>query len=384
MKKPLDYFLFLSILFSLGLSSALARNPRPGQSEKGRVVQRKPTPVDKQKNEQVAAPKQTAPEPVADSSLANKTKRRTIAVLDFGDASLTDLKKNLGRQLAILLSNEFTRQGDFIVVERLQLDRVTTQVNKEEDADRFKENPLVRIGKLLKADALILGDITEFTATKKGKNYGVTSSTSYTAKLGLAIRLVDISSGEVLDAVNLEETADEKGQSNPFWQKGAELNEDLKVTLFTKAANHAVAEAVVQLNKLIQEKIQTKSVVEKVNETAVSKSPPAIDGPANSLVSKPANTTSPGQAKIVKLEGNVVTINVGRLHGVAVGSTFVVVHEDVTTDPDTKEVLDRKDIEIGRINITEVRDGISIGTLTPGSRGVKVRDIVKVLERTNP
>lgn len=49
-----------------------------------------------------------------------------------------------------------------------------------------------------------------------------------------------------------------------------------------------------------------------------------------------------------------------------VGSTFAVVRQEITTDPDTKEVLDTKDTEIGRIKITEVRDGISIGSLVRG------------------
>ncbi|HEX8634900.1 MAG TPA: CsgG/HfaB family protein [Pyrinomonadaceae bacterium] len=381
MKKLLSYLPILLIVFSLGLSSASALNPPLGQSEKGKSAQSKSASANKPKDGQVAAPPQTISSPLAVSNPVAKGKRRTIAVLDFGDASLTDLKKNLGRQLAILLSNAFTKQGDFIVVERLQLDRVTNQVNKEEDTDRYKENPLVRIGKLLKADALILGDITEFTATKKGKNFGIASKSSYTAKLGLAVRLVDISSGEVLDAVNLEETAEEKGESNPFWQKGAQLDEDLKVTLFTKAANQAVDKTVNQLNKLIQEKIHAAPATEKARETAASVSPSSL-APA----SKPATavTASSSRPKIVKLEGNVATINIGKLQGTVLGSTFVVVREEITTDPDTKEVLDRKETEIGRIKITEVRDGVSIGSLTPGSRGVKMRDLVKSLESANP
>ncbi len=378
MKKHLGYISFLLLSLSLGLSSAHGRNLNSAQNEKSKAPQSKPATPSKQKDTQVTTPQQTNPAVAKDSHPAAKPKRRTIAVLDFGDASLTILKKNLGRQLAILLSNAFTKQGDFIVVERIQLDRVTGQVNKEEDTDRFKENPLVRIGKLLKADALILGDITEFTATKKGKNYGIASKTSYTAKLGLAVRLVDISSGEVLDAVNLEETADEKGESNPFWQKGAELDEDLKVTLFTKAANQAVEKAVSQLNKLIQERIQYRPAVETARQPAASPVPTVTNDPANTPAPKPAVASS-SQPKIVKLEGNVATINVGKLHGVAVGGTFAVVREEITLDPDTKEVLDKRDNEIGRIKITEVRDGISIGTLTPGSRGVKLRDLVKAL-----
>lgn len=384
MRKLFTCMPFLLVVFCLGLISTSGRNLRPSQKNKDKSTQSKPASPSKQKDEQVAAPQQITPAPLADSNPAIKTKRRTIAVLDFGDASLTILKKNLGRQLAILLSNAFTKQGDFVVVERIQLDRVTGQVDKEEDTDRFKENPLVRIGKLLKADALILGDITEFTATKKGKNFGFGSKTSYTAKLGLAVRLVDVSSGEVLDAVSLEETAEEKGESNPFWQKGAELDDDLKVTLFTKAANQAVEKAVSQLNKLIQEKIHSIPVPEKGRNTANSPAPSTPAAFVPSPAPQAAVAASVSRAKIVKLEGNLVTLNIGKLHGVAVGSMFIVVHEEVTTDPDTKEVLDRKDTEIGRIKITEVRDAISIGALAPGSRGVKMRDVVKALGGANP
>ena len=329
----------------------------------------------------VASPQAATTTVAKDIGSTVKRKRRTIAVLDFDDASLTDLKKNIGRQLAILLSNAFTKQGDFTVVERMQLNRVTDQVNKEQDVDRYNESPLVRIGKLLKADAIILGDITEFTATKKGKNYGITQTSSYTAKLGLAVRLVDVSTGEVLDAVNLEESAEEKGESNPFWAKGAQIDEDLKVTLFTKAANKAVEKIVVQLNRLIQDKIHSKpasgvAVASAVSTTAVATNSLAPVTNSTAPV-QPAAATS-GARKIVKLEGSIVTINAGKNHGVAVGTMFVVVRQEITIDPDTKEVLDTKDTEVGRIKITEVRDGISIGALVAGSRGVKVRDLVKM------
>lgn len=382
MRKHFGCTSFLLLVLSLCLSSAYGRTLSWGQNDKTKTSQTKPTAPAKQPDGQAVTPPQTTMAAVKDTSPAIKTKRRTIAVLDFGDASLTILKKNLGRQLAILLSNAFTKQGDFIVVERLQLDRVTDQVNKEQDTDRFNENTLVRIGKLLKADALILGDITEFTATKKGKSYGIASKTSFTAKLGLAVRLVDISSGEVLDAINLEESADEKGESNPFWSKSAELDEDLKVTLFTKAANMAVEKTVLQLNKLIQDKIQVRPTAVTAQQPARTQVPPVTSAPVSAPAAKPAAPAS--QAKILKLEGNVVTISVGSAHGVTIGSTFLIVRQEITTDPDTNEVLDRHDTEIGRIKITEVRDRVSIGSLTSGSRGVKVRDLVKALEGAQP
>jgi len=331
---------------------------------------------------EVAAPQQTASVPVKEGNPGNKMKRRTIAVLDFGDASLTDLKKNLGRQLALLLSNAFTKQGNFIVVERLQLDRVTDQLSKEEDTDVYTENALVQLGRRLKADALILGDITEFTATRKTKNYGFVIKTSYTAKLGLAVRLVDVSTGEVLDATNLEESVEEKGESNPFFSKRSELDDDLKVTLFTQAANKAVEKAVGQLDKLIQARIQISATASPTPASVKSPEPsgsssPAGSGSINSYSPKSATAPSPRQPKIAGVEGTVVTLNVGKPHGVTVGSTFIVMRQGkVTKDPDTGEVLDVEEKEVGKIKITEVKEKISIGTLVSGS-GVKPGDVVK-------
>ncbi len=192
MTKHLGYVFLVFLSLSLGFNSVYGRNLNSRQNAKDKAAQGKRATTVKQKDGEAAAPQQATSASIKEGNPGNKTKRRTVAVLDFGDASLTDLKKNLGRQLAILLSNAFTKQGNFIVVERLQLDRVNEQVGKEQDVDRYGENPLVRIGKLLKADALVLGDITEFTATKKGKNFGIVSTSSFTAKLGLAVRLVDV------------------------------------------------------------------------------------------------------------------------------------------------------------------------------------------------
>ncbi len=73
----------------------------------------------------------------------------------------------------------------------------------------------------------------------------------------------------------------------------------------------------------------------------------------------------------------------GKPEGVIVGNIFDVVRVETTRDPDTNVVMDENVQVIGKIKITEVRDRISIGTVTSG-RGIKARDLVRLQGKAKP
>ncbi len=100
MKKLLSYPTLLLTAFSMRPSSKFVLH----QTKKDKSAQSKSASTSRQKDDQVPTPPPPAPAPTTDNNPELKAKRRTVAVLDFGDARHTILKKNPGRQFAILLS----------------------------------------------------------------------------------------------------------------------------------------------------------------------------------------------------------------------------------------------------------------------------------------
>ena len=64
-----------------------------------------------------------------------------------------------------------------------------------------------------------------------------------------------------------------------------------------------------------------------------------------------------------------VYVNRGSREGVAVGQTFTVGEVEVLRDPDTGEVLDEDMTEIAALQVTEVKEKLSICSVTSGDAG---------------
>ncbi len=72
---------------------------------------------------------------------------------------------------------------------------------------------------------------------------------------------------------------------------------------------------------------------------------------------------------VVMTKDDKVYINRGSREGVAVGQTFTVGEVEVIRDPDTGEVLDEDMTEIAALQVTEVKEKLSICSVTSGDAG---------------
>jgi len=72
---------------------------------------------------------------------------------------------------------------------------------------------------------------------------------------------------------------------------------------------------------------------------------------------------------VVMTKDDKVYINRGSREGVAVGQTFTVGEVEVIRDPDTGEVLDEDMTEIAALRVTEVKEKLSICSVTSGDAG---------------
>lgn len=80
---------------------------------------------------------------------------------------------------------------------------------------------------------------------------------------------------------------------------------------------------------------------------------------------------------VADVDGSMVILNVGNSHGVKVGDQLKVLRvKRVVKDPATGKVLREITADVGQIQITEVDEGSSVGTIVSGS-DIKISDLVR-------
>ena len=74
----------------------------------------------------------------------------------------------------------------------------------------------------------------------------------------------------------------------------------------------------------------------------------------------------PWTGTVVLTKGDKVYINRGTREGVSVGQIFMVGDVEVIRDPDTGEILDESMTEVARLQVSEVKEKLSIAKVTWG------------------
>jgi hypothetical protein len=69
---------------------------------------------------------------------------------------------------------------------------------------------------------------------------------------------------------------------------------------------------------------------------------------------------------VVMVKDGQVYVNRGSREGVAVGQSFVIGDVEVVRDPDTGETLDQSMTEVARVQVSQVKEKLSICKLVSG------------------
>jgi curli biogenesis system outer membrane secretion channel CsgG len=229
------------------LSVALIANAQP---PKDRGVAGKP------KTATPTTSTQTTPTPTPSKNTPKDTKK-TIVVLDFQDNTLgaESEKRNWGKQIAVLLATKFSQSGNFYVIEQQEKEQAIVQMQNDSFKDSKNKSYQARIGKLVSANIVVFGDILEYTTKKEGTSVLGVGQAKFSAKVRLAVRLVDVNTGISVDATTVEGKSNVKATAGGVFGKGTEIDNDLKTALFTDAVNAATQNAVSELIKLIEQPI---------------------------------------------------------------------------------------------------------------------------------
>jgi len=271
--------------------------------------------------------------------------KRTVAVGKFTATGAFTAKYgnwDVGGGMAAMLTSALVESNRFIVVERAGLQNI---LSEQQLKGAGLTNPTTgpSRGKLIGVQMLIFGAVTEFGDSDEGGGFsiggsgggignllsGALSRQSATGTVAIDVRLVDTTSGQVLETHTIREEIESSGWDLSGGFKGISLG----TNQFYKTPLGQAARSVI-----------TKAV--------------------QRIAVQAENTAWSGQ--VVDFDGKEVYINAGARSGLHVGDKFMV--ERVVkrlTDPTTNEVLSIRKKELGVLQITGVEKKISYGQFAP-------------------
>ncbi|HUK54235.1 MAG TPA: CsgG/HfaB family protein [Candidatus Binatia bacterium] len=314
-----------------------------------------------------------APEAQGAAAAQPQGRRKLLAIYDFDYGTVRTYSTaifgsdiDVGKGITDLLTTDLVKDGTYRLVDRRILDKIIAEQNMS-NSDRFDSKSAAKLGKLLGADAIITGSITQFGNETQNKNiggagggwagYGLGGFSHKKSKAIVTIdaRIVDIDTAEILGVAkghgesSRESTSLTGGGGNwhGFGAGHADFgSSDFRSTIIGEAVNSAV-EALAADLVANNAKFQARTIV--------------VEG------------------VIAAVDGGQIVLNVGSKTGLKVGDQMSV--ERVTReikDPTTGQVIRRLATPVGVIKITDVDAISAIGVALSGT-GFKVGDAVKTV-----
>lgn len=277
--------------------------------------------------------------------------KKTIAVLDFENKTKGAYgSREIGSGMAEMLTTELINTGRYIVVERQALQEILGE-------QQLGQTGLVgggapRVGGLAGAQLLIKGVVSEFKYKAGGGGFGVgfkgvdLGAKTKKAHVGVDVRLIDASSGQVLDSRYVKASAKASGFDIGYDKVGDDFSIGtgaFDATPLGEATRKAIREAVAYINE--------------------------------------RNVVIRWSGSVIRADGDKIYINRGRNSNIQVGNVLTVFAKgEELYDPDTGIYLGCEETRLGNMTVSQVQDKFSIGRLAmdPGVVGACSRgDIVR-------
>lgn len=254
-----------------------------------------------------------------------------VAVLEFQNNTTSGLfGDRLGEAASDELTTQLVKTGAFTVIERQQIAAIL-QEQHAGASGAIDAATAARVGKLLGAQAVLLGSITQFSIDTKSGGFGVVSASVTEAESKLDVRIVDTTTGEIVAVA--------EGSGKKRFGGGAYKDKNLRQDFDQGIAQEALRPAV---------------------EKAIA----IIVGTKEQLA---ANATPTAAGHVVGNREGSIYVDRGTNAGVKVGDRFEV-HRVVDTISDASgNVLDEVTDRVGVIEITRVLSQSSIAKVVDGN-----------------
>jgi curli biogenesis system outer membrane secretion channel CsgG len=276
--------------------------------------------------------------------------RIAVAPLDYGNKQWFEnwnIPVEFRNAIDEKLAQKLFETGRFIVLEREAMSALLDEkAIKEENTGQSQK------GKIIPAQALVRGKLTDFTLARRGTgasvnlgSIGRVGGSVSEAKVALNITIFDVDTSELLASA---EAAGKASSSSFKLQSGARFG----FADFGTFENSPLGEAT---TKALDATVQ--KVLEKLGD-------------------------QPWSARVADFDASSkeITINAGSETGVKVGDTFDLQHiSKVIKDPETGQVLRVATTKTGKVRIKEVDKKFSVAELIEGT-AAEVGDLVKEIK----
>lgn len=337
MFKKLTVF-FVTTGFILSITNSLFAIDPTGRA---RTIDKKTNVVSSEEKTDVVVPKGV----VVELPPAPPGPKKVVGVMDFENKAGVAANMDLGNGMAEMLTTSLINSGRFIVVERKAIQDVLTEQDFG-SSGRTTDIAAAKFGKILNAQLLIRGAVTEFSESSGGGSQGISvygvslGFNQATAHVAVNIRLYDSTTGQVIDSQRCEGLAEAGGMSVSY----TDSNFAVGTSGFTATP----------LGKATQM---------------------AIDNAVRFIILKMQNI--PWEGRIVTVKDNLVYVNCGANGGMNAGD-ILTVHKkgEELIDPATGVSLGSETTLVGKIQIVDVEEKFSKAAIISGS-GFGRDDILK-------
>jgi curli biogenesis system outer membrane secretion channel CsgG len=280
---------------------------------------------------------------------AQAPRRTRVAVMDFDYAAVRSATSALfgtsvdvGRGTSDLLTTDLIKDGTFSVIDREAVERSMAE-QEFSDSDRADPASAAKLGKLLHADAVIIGSITQFGGETENSNL-VSANSESKAQVRIDARVINVETGQIQGVASGAGESSRSAASllggGGGWHGWGGANVDFASLDFQQT--------------IIGEAIKT-----------------AVDQLSSNLVadaSKVLRTAGKLEGVVAAVDSGQIILNVGSAAGVKVGDFLEVVRvTKEIKDPSTGEVIRRLTSSVGIIQATDVDEKSSVCTVVSGS-----------------
>lgn len=282
--------------------------------------------------------------PALATAQAPRKLRVAVLDLDYSDvqsetSALFGSSIDVGRGIGDLLTADLDKDGTFSLIGQEAIARAMDEQGYS-DAIRTDPASAVKLGKLLHADAVIIGSVTQFDTGGENNDSG-TGSPDSKSHVRIEARIVDVESGQVQAVA--EGAGESIGSSTILlggWHGWARENVNFASSEFQRTV----------MGKAV------KAAVDQVSSNLTANASKALHAAV-----KP-------EGVVAAVDGSLVVLNIGTGAGIVPGDlleAFRITKE--VTDPSSGEVIRHLTTTVGVVKATDVDARSSICTIVSGT-----------------
>jgi curli biogenesis system outer membrane secretion channel CsgG len=327
--------------------------------------------------------------------------------LDFNDVSLTadSVKRPIGKQLAVLLTTEFAKRGDYSVIS--QRDKEIAEERVKSFKDGKDKSYAAKIGRQLSANLVVFGDIIEYTITTENSGILIKKKVKHDAKVGFTLTLVDVNTNEVKDGVTIEQVISSTDNDWGYVSNSKMLTEEQRISMLTEASKKGVTKAVCELSRLISSESGAKSCDVNADAKVPVKPTDKVDtnkveansngkncrevkkggvfgvGATKEIVCDPVpptvanGNTSSNLPRIANIDGQEIYVK--NLPSETKVGTRVIAYQigKVVKDDVTGEILKQEELKVAELEVVSINGTTFICKIISGT-GLTTKSLLKV------